>query len=196
MNSKLIKIVKEYCKNLIENSHCKNYSFHNWLHTRNVALACSQIAQQEEMDDTSRELLIIAAYFHDTGNAITIEGHEELSCTFAERFLKKHDYPEDKILIIKNLIKVTKLSQTPQNHLEQIMCDSDLSHLGSVNFMDLNSNLRAEWQHTMSLNFTDQEWLDLNLSFLENHHFYTQYAQSQFTPKLARNISKLKEKFA
>lgn len=68
MNTELIEKVRAYCKKLMESSRCVELQFHNWEHTEDVVRNAKFIASHEQLADDTIEEIIIASYFHDTGN--------------------------------------------------------------------------------------------------------------------------------
>lgn len=192
MDTNVIHKVREHCYRLINGSHCKDIPFHNWQHTVDVVDAVQCVGDNENVDPDNMELLIIAAYFHDIGNIKTAENHEALSCLHAETFLTAIGFSKKKIIEVVELISVTKLSQTPKSHLEKIMCDADLAHLGKKSFFIRNEALRNEWISINGVEFSNQEWYDLNIRFLENHTFHTSYAKNEYNKVKSENLLKLK----
>lgn len=195
MNDQLIEKVKVYCKNLLHNSRCKSLQFHNYQHTLNVVKNAILLSEKSGLSDENEEMVIIAAYFHDTGNLETSKEHELLSCSIARKFLENENYPEDKIQIIENLILATEIDRAPKTLLEEIICDADLSHLGNNSFLTQNQKLREEWANFLGLTFTDKEWLYLNLKFLKEHHFYTEVAQNLYSNQKSNNVLEFQEQF-
>ena len=59
-----------------------------------------------------------------------------------------------------------------------------------------NLKLRIEWETCNNINFTDVEWADLNIKFLEGHKFHTPFAQRNFTVQQSKNIDSLKTMLA
>ncbi|WP_341200226.1 HD domain-containing protein [Croceibacter atlanticus] len=196
MNLELISKVRAYCKSLINNSKCKELPFHNWQHTEDVAIQTALISSFENLKDSEAEDLIIASYFHDTGNIEDVCNHEHFSCEFAASFLANEDFPEHRIKNVVSAIKATKMPQQPVSKLQQIICDADLAHLGKANFITKNLKLRFEWETCNNIKFTDVEWADLNIKFLEGHKFHTPFAQRNFTVQKSKNIDSLKTMLA
>ncbi len=69
MNSlSILHNVEQYCKSLMESSRCRELPFHNWQHTLDVVENAQSIGLNENLSSTAMEELMIAAFFHDTGN--------------------------------------------------------------------------------------------------------------------------------
>ena len=193
MNIALIEKVMIFCKLLIESSRCKNLPFHNWQHTEEVVQNSELIAKQEGLKENAIEELIIASYFHDIGYLNQAKDHEQLSCKYAREFLEKESLNISQIKNILNLIKATKTSEEPKTIAQKIICDADLAHLGRKNFRSKNVQLRKEWENSNGLEFSNVEWTNLNISFMENHCFYTETANKLFLSQKLKNIKALKD---
>ena len=91
--NKLIEEISDYITNLFDKQLPSLFVYHNLQHTEDVAGAAGEIAENSGLDQVKREMLLIAAWFHDTGYIESIENHEEKSVEIAEKFLKKLHYP-------------------------------------------------------------------------------------------------------
>lgn len=192
---KLIKKAEKFCEKLLKNGRCNQLQFHNYQHTFEVAHNANFIAQKLNLSDDDREMVVISAYFHDVGNMETTSGHEKLSCKIARDFLTKENFPVNKIEIVEHTILSTEMGREPTTLLEEILNDADLSHLGMATFLKRNKLLREEWATFLNMNFTDEEWITLNVKFLNSHHFYTEVAHELFDAKKSENLLRLQEAF-
>jgi len=193
MKTALLLKTANYCKHLLQQGRCNLLQFHNFEHTAQVAHSANVIALESNLTDIEREMVVIAAYFHDVGNKEATFGHEKLSCDIAREFLQKENFPEDKIRTVENIILSTEMGRTPTTLLEEIVNDADLSHLGMESFINRNRLLREEWANFLDRQFTDEEWTALNIQFLNEHHYYTDVARKLYAPKKLKNLLKLKE---
>ncbi|XCF04777.1 HD domain-containing protein [Tamlana crocina] len=195
MNS-IVRKVKKHCLDLLMHSRCKVLPFHCVQHTLEVYKNVQTIGKQEKCNAEEFEILKIAALFHDTGVSATYKGHEDISANNAHLFLSDLKYPVNKIAEVMNCINATKMPQNPKTKLEQIICDADLFHLSTKVYMLKNELLRIEWKTYMNLIFTDQDWFKLNLDFLSEHHYHTNYGKNVLQEKKKKNIELLEKLLA
>lgn len=188
MKNEILIKVEQYCSELLKKSRCRTLQFHNYQHTLNVVQNAERIALEVGLSAEDLELVLISAYFHDVGNMETTKQHEMLSCSMARKFLEKEHYPEDKIQIIEHIILATEINSVPKTLLEEIIRDADLSHLGGESFLDQNRQLREEWTNFLGMSFTDDEWYNLNLKFLNAHYFHTEAAVNLYSKQKAENL--------
>ena len=186
-----VEMVKEHCTQLISETRCSVMPYHNLEHTMNVYNSVQVIGEFEGLNLLEIEILKIAALFHDTGFAETYFGHEEISIRNARQFLKAKKYPEEIIEKVVDCIRATKMPQRPISKLEKIICDSDLFHLSSPDYILKSSLLQQELNLYLELNITDDQWLEMNLSFLRQHKFCSPYGKTVLADLKNRNIQKL-----
>jgi uncharacterized protein len=81
-------------------------------------------------------------------------------------------YNEKQIALIADIILATSMQKPPQTHLEKIMCDADLDHLGRKDFHVLSGLLKKEL-NAYGVDYTERQWDELQIRFLEKHTYYT-----------------------
>ncbi len=172
-----------------------NLVYHNLVHTQQVVQAAGQIAAHYRLQDDELAAVYVAAWFHDAGYLLG-EGsaHEENGAKEALQFLQQQQAPENVQSMVQGAILATKMPQSPHNLVEQIVCDADLSHLGSKEFPDRNKLLRHEMELTYQTDIPAIKWLNTNITFLTDHHYWTDYAQTLFKQQKEENLEKLKKK--
>ncbi len=191
MNLELIKKSESYVKSILSERCSDKYKYHNYYHVQKVVEAAKTISESEKLTDDEKEIIILACLFHDIGYIDICEGHELKSCAYARNFLKNENYPERNILQIESCILATKIPQNPKNKLEMIVCDADLHHLGSDDFLEVGNNLRREIEFTHNTDFTDEGWLEKTISFNKSHSYFTDYAKQFYGIKKELNVQYL-----
>ena len=184
---------EKYITDLLEGKLGDDYSYHNLSHTLGVREACLEIGKGMQLKKEELELLELAALFHDTGFVAQYDGHEEASQRIAKAFLEQKGYKEEKLEKVLHCIKITQMGKEPTNLPEQVMKDADLANLGSVDYLKTLDGLRHEWEVMLGQVHSDQEWFELNRSFLKNHSYYTTYADTHFGPQVQKNQKALKK---
>ena len=191
-----IKVVEEYVKQLLNDHLSGTLYFHDINHTLKVKEAVRQLAKAEKINKEDREILTLAALFHDTGFIKTYEGHEKESQLIAAAYLREVGYPEDKIEQVKTLIRVTDPNVTPASLMEKIICDADTAHVGEKKYRSYSGELRKEWELNKKDYYpTDLQWEEEDLDFLQNKHiFYTKSAKVAYQYRKSKNINKTKNR--
>lgn len=194
MPNSIIEKAKVHCLQVLQESRCSEFAFHNTQHTKDVFEFAEKIGKYENLSNQELTIVMLAALFHDTGNIDCFQGHEDVSAQRAVDYLSNTKLPQKDIEQIVACILVTKMPQTPKNKLEEIICDADLAHLGSPEFIKKNQQLRKEWKNQLNMYFTTQEWLHLNCKFLENHRYFTHYGKKFLEPQKQKSIEVLKSR--
>lgn len=157
--------------------------FHNVHHTINVVQGVVDIGRAEGVDPENMEILMLAAWFHDTGHVRTYAGHEEISVELARDWLRKQSYPEAKIEEVVRCINATTMPQQPTDLLERVICDADLYHLSFPTYDHYQALLREEWKLLLGIEMTDAEWDASNDGFLSRHRYWTDYGRERLEGK-------------
>jgi uncharacterized protein len=152
-----------------------NYSYHSPEHTQDVLQAAMMYAELEHIDERDKELLKVAVLLHDSGFILTAKEHEKQSCELAKEYLPHYDYTSFEINSICGMIMATKIPQTPQNKLEEIICDADLDYLGRSDFWEIGELLFKELQYLQILQ-SEEDWNRLQIDFLAKHRYFTEHA--------------------
>jgi len=167
--------------------------YHDLPHTIETVDGCVEIGKGSGITNEDLEILCIAAWFHDTGYMFNVEEHEEKSSEIALKFLNKNSYPLDRINRVSDCIIATKISITPQNLLESIICDADLISLGRPDYFEKNDLLKLEIERRENKKINELAWLKRSLNFLSSHNYFTEYARLNLGSQLKSNLIILRE---
>lgn len=190
----ILKISEDYVKNLFKDRLSSAYTYHNLEHTIQVVDKIKILAKEENASPEDMEDLLLAGWFHDLGYIDDSENHEEESRKMAEKFLKQHQFNEERIAKIGKLILATEKFYRPTNHLENIIKDADLYHLASDDYFNVCENLRQEIKEVHHQKFSKLQWAELNTAFFAKHQFYTKFAQENWQPIKEKNTAKIFDK--
>lgn len=194
-NVQLLPAARAYVTELFQKSVDPKFTFHNLGHTQQVAAAASEIARHYNLAEADREVVLLAAWFHDTGfKSGHPEEHEQESIRIATEFLQQHGANADLIQRVSSCIQATRMPQSPLSQVEKIMCDADLYHLGSKDFKTMNQQLRLEQEAYYGKPISKREWRQRNIEFLESHHYFTDYCQQKLEPQKQEWIRQLRKR--
>lgn len=191
----LIEQSEDFVSNLLKDKLSNLYSYHNFNHTLTVVNAVKELCKKEDVKGNEKEMLLVAAWFHDTGYVEGYEKHEEESVRIATAFLKEKEQSDEFIATVSSLIMATVKEYVPKTHLEKIIKDADFAHLMGPEYATTCELLRIELKNTWNLDFSNSEWAKENLNFLMNkHRFYTDYALRKWQPLKERNLLLVQQK--
>lgn len=176
----LLMATETFITTLFEERLDSKYSYHNLEHTQNVVMGIETLCKAENIDQETTNQLLLAGWFHDAGYVDGEDHHEKRSVRIALDFLQDKNVPDKIQQKVGELILATTFNYTPQNQLEKIMKDADNAHLANANYPDSLEKLRAEWENSIDKKYCNEDWCLLNIEFLKNHHYYTQFAQKEW----------------
>lgn len=187
----VLKKAEDFITELYRRSVPDTYCYHSIHHTNDVVKTCQEIGEAEGLKHDELEVLLLAAWFHDSGYSKQYEHNELAGAIIAEEFLQKIGYPKEKAQTVKKLILATDLSIIPSNKLQNIIRDADLNHVGRADFFERNELLRKEWHNVYNKSYSDSDWEGITLSFLQLHNFHTEYAINNLQPTKEAHLAKL-----
>lgn len=191
-NTMNLALARTYILERLTKELSPTFSYHHVNHTLAVAKRAQEIALSEGIsDEESLVLLATACYFHDSGFLVSYDNHEDFSCQIVEEILPSYGYNAAQISVIKNLIKATKIPQSPDNLLSKILCDADLDYLGGANYYTIVETLHQELLYFERLN-SNQNWTQIQIDFLEKHSYFTSTNQKERTEEKNRRIEELR----
>lgn len=184
-----IKQVEEYVSGLLRQLPTE-LCYHNLNHTQEVVKACEILAEELKFSSVNFEIVVIAAWFHDSGHIKTYYGHEEAGMIIAQNFLNQIKYPQCQTNEVLNCIMATKYPQTPQNELQKVLCDADMFHLSFKDYENRSMALKKEIELMTDTKIPLQKWCDQNMEFLQHHCYFTSYGKKFLKFLKDRNLKK------
>jgi len=183
--------LEEYILNRLENELPGHLYYHNVKHTMDVCIGVEIIGTAEGVNEEELLYLKTAALFHDMGQIIQSNGHEEISCKYVREILPQYEYDDDQIDIICDIIMATQLPPNPQNKLQKIICDADLDYLGRADFIPVSDTLFKELCEQNII--TDKNtWNKLQVNFISSHQYFTDFAKNNREVNKQNQIERLK----
>jgi predicted metal-dependent HD superfamily phosphohydrolase len=186
--------VETYASEILKKELAEQLAYHDYDHTARVVAAAKEIGTVQGLDEEEMEILLMAAWFHDTGFRTRQEGHEEVSQGIAREFLDQIGFLPSKIDRVCQAIGATKMPQNPTSKLEEVLCDADMAHLAAKDFIDKAAALRKEWDLMGNKTFPDDHaWYQSNIDFIRSHRYFTGYGQQVLEKKKQKNLQKLEK---
>ncbi len=185
---------------LLQHKMLPAFTYHNLDHTLAVVSACARLAELEGIDESNQRLLLLAAYFHDTGLTTVSRAdldtynagravHEEKAVQIAQDVLSAYGCKEEEIETVTRLIMATKWGHSPVDLLEQIIADADMSSVGQAtnSFMRSNRALLTELR-SFGLKIRDEEWYQTQKEWIESCVYHTPSARNLFDKNRLLNM--------
>jgi len=190
--SGIIEKTEFYVTELLTNELDRKFLYHNLTHTLRVVKSTKEIINSLDLDTKDAEVLILAAWLHDTGYTKGSENHEDESSLIAKEFLEKQEYKKEAISEIMSIILATKRYHIPQNLKEEIIRDADASHFAQKSYTETCELLREELSLLGIANYSQKDWIKANLQMLgKEHEYHTAFAKEFWQPRKEKNLKKL-----
>src|SRR5215210_5133092 len=94
-HEQLLAAARNYVTEIFTHNVKPQFVFHNIEHTEDVVEACSHMADHYKLEEEDRLVLLLAAWFHDTGYSLgSAAGHEQESIRIATDFLRGNGMEE------------------------------------------------------------------------------------------------------
>lgn len=165
----------------------KTMVYHNLIHTREVVKAADKIGIYAHLSEEEKEILMVSAWFHDTGFTIDYDNHEEKSGEIASKFLEQNNYDPAKTEKVVSTILSTRTTVAPETLIERVLNDADFIHLSKKSYFDKLLLLKRELELIKGEEIADVEWYENNLQFLHSHRYFTEYGKTVLNPKVEKN---------
>lgn len=167
-------------------------TYHGFHHVGNVMMAALMLAKEMNISENDLLLLKTAVMLHDSGFTVTYSNHEEESVVIGRKLLPKYGYSNSDIEKIAGMIMATKIPQLPKNELEYIIADADLEYLGTDKFDEISESLFVELMAYKFIQNRD-DWNKIQVKFLSNHSYFTEYCKKYREPVKQENLEKIKK---
>jgi adenylate cyclase len=185
--------LKKEVLNMLENNLPENLLYHAPEHTLLVENSAARLADFEGLNTEDRLILLTGCLFHDTGFTHQYSANEIYGIQHCQEILPSYGYNSDQINQICEIIASTCQKTKPKNKLEELMSDADHDYFGRVDYFSIADKLRKE----LAMNgttFSDIEWIDHQLAYLENkHRYFSDAAKNIRLPSKKRRIGELKK---
>lgn len=146
-----------------------------------------EIGTYYQLGEDRMFILSTAAWFHDTGYLfVGSKGHEKESVHIMQDFLTRQGISPGIIDSIAQCIRATEIAAKPVSLLEEILCDADTYHFGTLRFRETDELIKKEIEVLSGVTF--KKWVDRSIAILANHRFYTSYCQEKLGEGKALNI--------
>ena len=189
---KFLLYSENYTLSLLTEKLNKDYLFHNVAKTQQVVNSVKELIEGEKISEIDANILLFAAWFHNTGFVNRKENHIEASVNIATTFLDEYNIDNTVIDDVVRLIRVTNTKEEANGVLEKIIKDAVSFYYADSGFIDKNELLKQEQKLLFNDTYTKLEWIQKSINtFVKNHRFYTKYAQENWQQGKDKNLAKL-----
>jgi putative nucleotidyltransferase with HDIG domain len=196
LDTSIIREAEIYVRDLLDNELSKDCLFHTINHTLEVVRNAEIIADYSNLCEECKDVLRIAALFHDVGYIDSYEDHEIESASYASSFLTSKNIDESIIKQVVESIHATKMPQQPKDDISKVLCDADLMNMTFDDYFEQIDLMRLEWEKTGKAKLNKEEAYKSSLEFFKAHQYHSEYGKKILQPKKEKTESKIKSKLA
>lgn len=182
--------VEAYIEDKLKRELPPDLYYHGLHHTQDVLRGAQEIGREEGISEDDMLLLKVAVLYHDAGFTNVYKNHEEEGCAMVRADLPQFGFTAEDIEKICGMIMATKIPQNPNTQLERIIADADLEYLGTDRFDQIGETLYHEMKVYVNLE-SERQWNTIQMNFLKNHHYHTEYCRKNREPKKQENLKKV-----
>lgn len=191
--SEILLEAEKHVTQLLTHEISPKLTYHNIEHTRDVVRYAILISEQCQFTVEEQNILLLAAWFHDTGYTLRYENHEDDSIILATNFLKEQQVKQEQIKQVTEAIEATRVPQTPHNKIARVLCDADMFHLSQPDFINKSKKLHNEWTNTHTQKGSKLDFFIKTARFMEQVEYHTKFGKESLLPG-KKNNQKLLEK--
>jgi len=193
ITAELVQEAGNYVTKLLDDKLPAGIDFHTIDHAQYVVDDSEFIGKESGLNDDELNTVKLCAWFHDAGYIIQPENHEEESARIATDFLTSNGVDENSISQVKKSILSTKMPQQPKDQISKVLCDADLSHLASDNYLERIEKMRQEWINLSDEKFGKQKFHSISVKLFKRHIYHTDFAKKELQPNKEKNLQLLQK---
>ncbi|MBP1678836.1 MAG: metal dependent phosphohydrolase [Bacteroidetes bacterium] len=169
------------------------FTFRTFERTEGVAKLCAEIAEGSRLKRGELDVLLLSAWFIDTGFTESAESYGDHSVRIAAGFLEQRGVPDDVVARVAACIRAVARHDPPASLLEEILSDARTAFVGKKNFRRAMGLLRLEEEAVRGRQYSEAEWLERAAQIVAERTFHTEYARARFEKRRADRLVWLRE---
>jgi predicted metal-dependent HD superfamily phosphohydrolase len=194
INDLLITEAENHLSALLTEKLPDNIIYHNFDHALLIKKYAETIGEQEGLTAEEMNILRISALFHEVGYVNSFEQCHEESIVLASAFLEEHGVDPQIAERVSEVIRATKLPQSPQDKIAEVLCDADMMYIaseGGIEQFDLIYDETALVKPNLNKRpVFEKGYID----FYTKHSYFTQYGKTILQPKKEAAVKRLSDR--
>lgn len=190
----LLESAESRVRRLMREERSPEYLFHNLTRILEWVELSHEFAEEMDLTDEEREVLLLATWFMATGYEKEDEAPWKNAARIARNFLEEKSVDKSTAGAVEALILSTGPEKEPESKLEKILHDVRWSWLGRKRFFGLSNLLRMEKENLRGESLSSYEWRQKARDMLVNTSYLTAYGRDKFLSRKIKNIAKQRKK--
>ena len=183
--------LKEQVLELLRTKLPESLYYHGADHTLKAMDVAEEYIAHHKLGVHEAQILRLAVLLRDVGYTKSSLNSEEEGAGIAKEMMSNLGYSFLQTKVVGDLIRATRMPHRPTNQLERIMCDVSLDYLGRENYKEVSELLFKELYENSIID-SREDWIKMQVDFLENHKFHTLYARNERQPVKEKWLAELR----
>jgi len=186
----LLAAARRHVLNLWNDQHDARLVYHNFAQAAAVAGLAADLAQAEQLSEENRELVQLAAWFHNIGYLYEPRQATETSAIRAEFFLADQQCPPEKIQQLRQTIVEALGGKKPEAETARVLCDAIRAYDWVESYEARSPLLQLEQELLTGQRPDAAAWQEFARKQLQEP-FFTATAKKTYEPALATFLLEL-----
>jgi hypothetical protein len=183
---------KTFSLDRLENALPAGILFHTKARTQDIFHAAGHLLDQAGIRGEKATMVQTAILALGLGFTEGYNNSEDESVKLLRRVLPKYGYTLKQILLISGMVLATKRPCSPQNRMEEIVCDAVYDFLGREDYPQWAEKLKMELMH-QKLVYTERQWHEYQQNLFEQQRYYTPEAYTLRYKGKLRNFGRIQK---
>jgi pycsar effector protein len=199
-NGDLVRSAREHVFALFRRADHGTLEYHQFARTRDVVEAAKEIARRSDLDDGERELVLLCAWFYDACYAVGSDDHDQSRALLVEFLEQQHVQRPTAEQVAACFRGADAANGAPADGdpagdvaPSDVLHDGTLAVLASEDFVEQAELLRLELQRRSGKTFSEIEWTQHCIAFVDAHPYRTRFAQLAYSSERAANLARLQK---
>ena len=167
--------------------------YRGYKRSRELVDTCKEIAKGNKLNGAEGEVVLLSAWFHDAGYAAG-NGEREKSIELARAFLARQGQPESLTDAVAACLALGDGGATRDGVAHEVLLDALLVPLANKGHVAEAELLRLEEEGRTGKRYSDVEWTQSRIDYLEKHAYRTRWAQLEYDGQRAKSIVRLRKR--
>jgi HD superfamily phosphodiesterase len=191
INDLLIAESEKYISALLAEKLPENFIYHNFNHALLVKKYAEIIGAHADLPADEMNILRICALFHDVGYINSFEQYNEESIVIASAFLAEHEVDQKTTDHISEIIRATKLPQSPKDKIAEVLCDADMMYIAAESAIE-QFDLLYDESAMQKPKFEKRPVYEKKyIDFFATHTYFTEYGRTILQPQKEVTVKRI-----
>src|SRR5262249_40114669 len=178
-DSEVVQLAGQHVLELFSNADLP-LIYHGYKRSRALVADARDIAKGNELNGVEGQVLLLSAWFHDAGYVATKDGGPAKSIVLARSFLESQNQSQDLADAVAACVGDAGDEQVDQGLAADVLHDALLAPMASRGYLEESELLRLEEEQRTGKIYSDVEWTQSRIEYLQQHAYRTRWAQLEY----------------